>query len=111
PYQTAGRLVPTGYWPFLGIKFVTSAVSHREEVRFARVGALHGSVRPRAFVRLEQIPARSRHPADLRRDHSSDTNEMDWGRHVFRGRVGSAVSRTQDRRQSPGIFSGTCTFA
>src|SRR5271157_5860484 len=86
-------------------------VPHRKEVRYARLGALHGAVRSRAFFRLEQASPWPGYPHDFFGDYSADLYEMDFGSEFFCRRLDFSFSWTQDRRKSSGVFSGTNLFA
>src|SRR5215813_8481344 len=73
----------------------------------AEPGALHGAVRSRARIWLEQIPAWRRNPDDFCRHCPARPHQMDLGNGIVCGRVEPSVSGSPHRRKSSGIFSGT----
>src|SRR5690349_4164138 len=76
-----------------------------EELRYARLYSVHGAVRSRAFVRMEQAAPRNRHSHDLRRGHPADSHQVDsWSSRV-RAWLGIFVSGPSHRRQSSGLLS------
>src|SRR6266852_511346 len=77
----------------------------------AKLGALHGAVRSRTRVCLEQAPARRWNSSDFCRDCPSHFHEVDFRSWFFLRRMGAPLSRPPDRREPSCVFPGTDLFA
>src|SRR5437867_11082416 len=77
----------------------------------AELGALHGAVRSRTRVRLEQAPARRWNSSDFCRGYPSHFHEVDFRSWFFLVRMGAPLSRPPVRREPCGVFPGTDLFA